>query len=265
MKRRTFLKTSLATSALAGVLPARLATADETSAAGREYYELRVYRLKPGADHDLLDSYLEKALIPALNRLGSRPVGVFTEIEPKEAQSVYVLVPYPTLEAFGTVGARLKADTAYLQAGAEYLQTPKTKPAWDRIDTWLLLAFAGMPKLEQPAYSREKKPRVFELRRYYSYSEEKGQKKVDMFNAGEIDTMREVGLGPIFYGQAIVGNGLPHLDYMVSAENRDAHKEHWNAFGNHPVWKKLQADPQYADTVSHIENPFLAPTAYSQI
>ncbi|MGD0536020.1 MAG: NIPSNAP family protein [Verrucomicrobiota bacterium] len=264
MKRRDFLKTSLAASALVGAAPAALA-AKPGSTKRREYYELRVYRLKAGADHDLLDGYLEKALIPALNRFGCRPVGVFTEIEPKEAQSVYVLIPYPTFAAIETVAARLQTDAAHRQAGAEYLQTPKTKPAWERIDTWWMRAFAGMPKIEQPAYSREEKPRIFELRRYYSYSEDKGQKKVDMFNAGEIETMREVGLGPIFYGQAIAGQGLPHLDYMVSAENRDAHKTHWTGFGNHPVWKKLQADPQYADTVSHIENPFLAPTAYSQI
>jgi len=77
MKRRDFLKTSLAASALVGAAPAALA-AKPGSTKRREYYELRVYRLKAGADHDLLDGYLEKALIPALNRFGCRPVGVFT-------------------------------------------------------------------------------------------------------------------------------------------------------------------------------------------
>ena len=116
-----------------------------------------------------------------------------------------------------------------------------------------------------PAYCREKKPRLFEMRTYESYSEVKARKKVDMFNAGEIDTMREVGLGPIFYGQTLVGRDLPHLMYMTSGENQEIHQQHWDAFGKHPVWMKLKADPQYADTVSKITKRFLVPTAYSQV
>jgi hypothetical protein len=122
-----------------------------------------------------------------------------------------------------------------------------------------------MPKIEQPSYSREKKARMFELRTYESHSEVKALKKVEMFNSGEIETMREVGLGPIFYGQALIGADLPHLTYMLSAEDQEAHKKHWDAFGKHPVWNKLKNDPQYADTVSKIVNRFLVPTAYSQI
>src|SRR5882724_8047862 len=103
------------------------------------------------------------------------------------------------------------------------------------------------------------------MRHYHSHSEFKALKKVEMFNAGEIEVMRELGLAPVFYGQAFVGHELPHLTYMLSAENADAHKKHWDAFGKHPVWNKLKNDPQYDDTVSKIVNRFLVPTAYSQI
>jgi hypothetical protein len=178
---------------------------------------------------------------------------------------VWVLRTFPSLEVFAQATARMSADPEYQKAGAEYLNSPKSNPAFERIDSWLMLAFAGLPKIELPAYCQEKKARMFELRTYESFSELKAIKKVEMFNAGEIDTMREVGLGPIFYGQAIIGSNLPHLTYMVSAENRDAHKKHWGAFGAHPTWDKLKNDPQYADTVSKIYNRFLVPTAYSQI
>jgi hypothetical protein len=267
MKRREFLKTSLTATALGGTLSTSLPSAlgAESGAAGREYYEWRVYRLKSGSSHELLDSYLQKAAIPALNRLGIKSVGVFTEKEPKDGPAVNVLIPYPSLSAFGEVTARLSSDSEYQTAGAEYLGLPKTNPAFERIDNWFLLAFAGLPKMELPAYCREKKPRLFEVRTYESYSEAKALKKVEMFNAGEIDTMREVGLGPIFFGQALVGKDLPHLTYMLSAEDEDAHKTHWGGFGKHPVWQKLQKDPQYADTVSKIVNRFLTPTVYSQI
>jgi hypothetical protein len=176
-----------------------------------------------------------------------------------------VLRTFPSLGVFAQATARMSADPEYQKAGAEYLNSPKSNPAFERIDSWLMLAFAGLPKIELPAYCQEKKARMFELRTYESFSELKAIKKVEMFNAGEIDTMREVGLGPIFYGQAIIGSNLPHLTYMVSAENQDAHKKHWGAFGAHPTWDKLKNDPQYADTVSKVYNRFLVPTAYSQI
>ena len=87
MKRRDFLKTSLAASALAGLGPAGVqpAAAQPAGGAAQEYYEIRAYRFKEGASHELLDGYLEKAAIPALNRLGLKPIGVFTELEPQGA------------------------------------------------------------------------------------------------------------------------------------------------------------------------------------
>jgi hypothetical protein len=268
MKRREFLGKTIAAAALAGLTcgaeraRGAVPSADATN---REYYELRAYRLKAGAAHDLLDRHLEKAAIPAWNRLGIKPVGVFTEIDSKEAPVVYVLLPYPSLDLFASSAARLEADATYQSAAADYLLSPKTNPAFERIDSWLLLAFAGMPKLELPSYSRDRKPRMFELRTYESHSELKALKKVGMFNSGEIATMREVGLAPVFYGQALAGPGLPHLTYMTSAENQELHKQHWDAFGKHPVWVKLKNDPQYADTVSKITKRFLAPMQFSQI
>ena len=157
------------------------------------------------------------------------------------------------------------ADPELQKSGTAYLQSPKDNPAFDRIESWLLLAFAGMPKLEQPTYSKERKSRMFELRTYQSHSEVKALKKVQMFNSGEIELMRNVGLGPIFFGQALIGPNLPHLTYMLSAENQEQHSAHWAAFGKSPIWKNLLADTQYADTVSKSSNRFLVPTSYSQI
>src|SRR5579864_7984949 len=107
MKRRQFLRDSLTVSTMAGLGTAALPTfAQSGSETNREYYELRIYRLKAGAKTDLLDSYLENAAIPAWNRLGSKPVGVFTEREPKDAPAVYVLIPYPSLSSFSELVAK---------------------------------------------------------------------------------------------------------------------------------------------------------------
>ncbi len=266
MNRRKFLQSSFTASALAGVsLPVSTRAADAGEKIQQELYELRAYRLKPESDGAMLHRFLEKAAIPAWNRIGCNPVGVFTEMEPKDGPAVFVLAPHPSMSAFVQSTARIHADKAFLADGAEYLEVPKSSPAFLRIDSWLLLAFSGMPKLRQPAYSKNRTTRIFELRTYESHSESKAVKKVEMFNAGEIEVMQDVGLGPIFFGQALSGPSLPHLAYMLSAEDRDSHKKHFSAFGGHPTWKKLAADPQYKDTVSKITGRFLSPTAYSQI
>lgn len=271
MQRRAFLKTTLAASAASAALAAGLKTATAAEPAKspapsvREYYELRAYRLKAGAPHALLDAYLEKALIPALNARGIATVGVFTEPEAKDGPAVWVLIPHATLESFTRVAAELNTDPVVQQAAGEYLQAAKANPAFDRIDTWLHLAFTGLPKMTLPEASRARGPRVFELRVYESFSEAKALAKVDMFNSGEIDVMREVGLAPVFYGQALAGRDLPHLAYMLSGPDRAAHKAHWDVFRKHPVWEKMKNDPRYADTVSKVTSRMLEPTAYSQM
>jgi hypothetical protein len=265
LNRRTFLKTSIAASALAAI-PGSMVSAAETTASGREYYELRCYRLKAGASHELLDGYLEKALIPALNARGVEAVGVFTEPLAKDGPAVWVLIPHASLDSVEPVTAEINADPAVRAAGSAYLESPTVaNPAFDRIDSWLLLAFAGLPRLAVPALARAGKPRVFEMRTYESFSELKALKKVEMFNAGEIGVMQELNLSPVFYGQALVGRDLPHLTYMLCSPDLDTHKVNWKAFTVHPVWVKLKGDPQYAETVTKVTSRFLVPAAYSQI
>lgn len=153
----------------------------------------------------------------------------------------------------------------YQKAAAAYLNVPKSDPAFVRVDSSLTVAFDGMKKLEVPPSQAEKKPWVFELRTYESPSEAKGVNKVEMFNAGEIALMKEVGLSPVFFSQSLVGSRLPSLVYMVSGESKDAHKAHFKAFSDAPVWKKLSSDPKYKDNVSKINSVFLQRTGYSQI
>jgi len=267
LNRREFLKTSLAVSATAALSGAPASALEAGAAApGRDYYELRAYRLKAGAPHALLDAYLEKALIPALNARGIAAVGVFTEPEAKDGAAVWVLIPHASLDSVAGVTASLNADPAVQAAGAEYLRSPTAaQPAFDRIDSWLMLAFAGLPRLAVPALARDGKPRIFEMRTYESFSELKALKKVDMFNAGEIGVMQELNLSPVFYGQVLLGRDMPELTYMLCSPDIETHKKNWAAFGLHPTWVRLKNDPQYADTVSHITSRFLVPAAFSQI
>ncbi|MCU0648168.1 MAG: NIPSNAP family protein, partial [Gemmatimonadaceae bacterium] len=214
--RREFLAGASAAAALSALTTSPLHAAAEDTAtaetAGRDYYELRAYRLKPGASPALLDDYLRGALIPALNTRGVRAVGVFTEPNAPDGPAVWVLIPHASLESIATVNAAINTDRDVLAAGRDYLTSPtRANPAFDRIDSWIMLAFSGMPQFEIPARTRAGQSRVFELRIYESFSELKALKKVEMFNAGEIEVMKELQLSPVFYGQALVGRDLPQL------------------------------------------------------
>jgi hypothetical protein len=267
LNRRDFLKTSLAASATAALatLPSAARAADAPGASG-QYFELRAYRPRAGVAPGLLDGYLEQALIPALNRRGIEAVGVFTEAEPKPDSPVWVFIAHPSLESVASVAATVNADPVVLSAGADYLEkTSKDHPAFDRIDSWLFLPFAGLPALAVPALARERKPRIFELRTYESPTEVKALNKVAMFNAGEIGVMQDLGLSPVFYGQALLGRDLPQLTYMLCSADLETHKRNWTAFTVHPIWIRLKGDPQYADNVSKVTSRFLVPAPYSQI
>jgi hypothetical protein len=276
IQRRDFLKTSLAASATVALAGRAEAAAGSAGSGGREYYELRAYRLKPGATSDLLDGYLEKALLPGLSQHGIKNVGVFTEVDidknaatskPKADSAVWVLIPHASLESFVNVTTTINTEAGVQKAGADYLQTPKANPAFDRIDSWLHLAFTSMPKLQVPAFSKNKTAtRIFELRTYESHSELKALSKIAMFNNGEIDVMKELGMSPVFYGQAIVGRDLPHLSYITGAADLATHLANWKKFGTHPTWVKLKGDPQYADNTSKTgPSKFIVPKPYSVI
>ncbi len=267
IRRRDFLAASLATAATAPAFAA--STAD--TAGRQEFYQLRVYRIADAGKQQVVSEYLEKALLPALNRVGIDRVGVFTALaDPPPASaddlhSLLVLIPTADLQLVGQLPSRLAADAAFCAAAAPLWARPMKDPAYQRIESRLMKAFAGMPVIELPAETRAGKPRIFELRVYESCNNKKAALKVDMFNSGEIDIMRDVGMAPVFYGETLVSDDLPNLTYMLSASDMAAHKAHWKAFIAHPEWDRMKKMEKYKETVSKIRNWYLEPTPYSQI
>src|SRR6185312_579815 len=176
----------------------------------------------------------------------------------------YFLIPYNSWDDYIAVWDKLATDKTYKQKGAAYLNAPATEPAYERIESSLLKAFAHMPKLHAP----EKKPRIFELRRYEHASESAGKKKLEMFNdAGEINIFKRLGFNPVFFGETLIGGFRPNLIYMLTFDDMAAHDSHWKAFGSDAEWAKLKAIPDYADAklVSRITSTFLTPAGCSQI
>ncbi|RFM25760.1 NIPSNAP family protein [Deminuibacter soli] len=265
MNRRNFVKSTITTGAVL-TTTASVANAAATmhNDKKQQWYELRTYEFTSEAQQQLTGTYLQQAYLPALNRAGIQQAGVFTELEPKGIASIYVLIPFASIEAFAAINDKLQHDAAYLKAGEAYLAAEPANAAYDRIESSLLKAFAHMPQLEVP----EKKDRLFELRRYESPTESAGQKKIEMFNdAGEIDIFKKIGARPVFFGETMVGLRRPNLTYMLCFDDMAAHDARWKAFIGDPEWKKVSAIPEYSDAklISKIVRTFLKPADYSQI
>lgn len=240
------------------------AASEDAGAPGqRELYELRRYAIATEEQKRGLDPFLKDAAIPAWNRIGISPVGVF--YPEKELSPVYVLLRHHSAESLLKSTQALLADSQYLSKGAAFLNAPADKPAFQRMESGLFLAFKGMPELTTPVKSAG---RVFQLRTYESPSVKTGQKKIEMFNdAGEIAIFRRVGLHAVFFGEAMVGTHMPNLTYMLVFDSQDELKAHWAKFGSDPGWQKLKTMAEYSDKaiLCGITNLILKPAEYSQI
>jgi hypothetical protein len=263
MKRRRFIQSSFIAGTATVLSPA---TALSAGAAKKkqEFYELRVYTLKDEAQQRLTEVYLAQAYIPALNRQGSKHVGVFTELQPEGQTKLYVVTQFPSLENFTGMDVNLAKDIQYQQVASDYLTAPADAPAYIRIQSSLLKAFSFMPNLVAP----DNKERIFELRRYESPTEYASKKKIEMFNeGGEIEIFKKTGLTPVFFGETLIGDSRPNLIYMITFDNMEAHDRNWKAFGSDAEWKRISSMEEYADKklISKIVRTFLKPASYSQI
>lgn len=229
-----------------------------------QYYEFRIYKIYDFEKQRIADDYLRDALLPALNRQKIRNVGVFHNLKDSNDHSIYVVIPFANLESFSNYNQKLGSDSRYQDAAKTYLQRKKGDGIFDRIESRLLKAFVSMPQMELADYSKNKTSRMFELRLYESHTEDHARRKVAMFDSGETQLMRDVEMGPVFFGETLTGPDLPNLVYMLSAQNLTEHESHWKSFLESDRWKKMKEHPKYKDTVSNIKNWFLRPTPYSQ-
>ena len=263
MKRRDFLTASGA--GLTALATAMTTSALEPALSERQFVEVRKYTVKDADKRVQLVEVLDKALIPALNRQGIKPVGVFHPI-PREAQyalSVFVVIPHATPATFISANTKLVADTVFRKDAAPFFETTSKDPVYTGCDTFFLYNFPTMPVLESPELGPD---RVFELRLYRSFNIERNAAKIHMFDeGGELPLFREVGLNPVFFGDVVAGNKLPALMYMIGCPSLDKHAEAWRTFIAHPKWLAMRDLPEYEDTATEIDRVVLVPSPGSQI
>ena len=252
MKRRKFLHSTLAASALPlGYTVANQTTIKEEGVE-KELYELRTYEIKFRGNSKLLLNYLKDALQPTLQRLGCGHFMLFEELGNADPKKIWALISYPNAAIY-LKAQNLQADPGFVKAAAEYTALTPDQPIFNRFSSSLLLAFDGLPQMLNPIDGAS----LFELRTYEGYSEDAVYRKVKMFNEGEIPLFLKVGLHPVFFGEMIAGPYRPSLTYMLNFKDMAEHDVNWGKFINHPDWDEMKGKPEYANTVSNIRKVFL--------
>jgi len=210
MKRREFLKTSsIAGGAVLSSWAGGEALAQEAPA--REFYELRVYEMQTGNRRAVLNEYLEKAFIPALNRIGSKPVGVFPVVSGSNALISSCWCLMPASRASWRRRRDWRPMRMYQKTAAAYLSATNRQPGLHALRVDAALGVQEPAKVRVPAETAGNKPRIFELRIYESHGEAAALRKIEMFNeGGEIAIFDKVGLRSVFFGQTLVGQRQPN-------------------------------------------------------
>jgi hypothetical protein len=82
----------------------------------REYFELRQYHLLNRAKAGVFENFLHDVAIPAMNRIGIQPVGVFNVMYGPSQSTLYVLLVHKSLESVVEASARLLVDAQFAKA-----------------------------------------------------------------------------------------------------------------------------------------------------
>jgi hypothetical protein len=234
----------------------------------RTILQLKIYTIESELQELRMDQFLKDAYIPALHRAGIRHVGVFKPVsdDPLNGKRIFVLIPFRDISQFEQIDRVLGTDDQYLASGTDYIDAAHDDPPYARIESILLRAFSAMPDYGVPVHTTPHAERVYELRSYQGATEKRYEKKVEMFNeGGETRLFLDLGFQPIFFGEVISGPDMPNLMYFTTFENKTAQDQHWETFRNSPGWTALKSDPQFKNTVSHIDKFLLYPTDYSEL
>jgi hypothetical protein len=239
------------------------ATAAESSS--NHFLEIRQWRLHNTTEEQpkRLAEYLDKGFGPALERAGARLAGAFSNFIGTDGPYYITLAEFRSWAVMGEALNAMRTDEAHRRE-LQKLSAGQGLP-FVRVESSLLRCFDAMPTVLADNSAAPASSRIFELRTYESQTFATLPRKVDMFNHGEMQIFRRLGMRPVFFGETIVGPKQPNLIYMLSYNDWDARDRLWKAFSSDPEWKKLSGPPEMKDPqiVSNISNVILKPLPFS--
>src|SRR3954468_17500334 len=114
-------------------LPAFAGLADQSGPSrpgSPEIFAWWQYSLKTGTQPRRVADYLQNAAIPALNRAGVSPVGVFEVTFGLPTPTVFLLTPFATPGTLFGLEDALDKDEQFATAGPAYLNATAADPAF---------------------------------------------------------------------------------------------------------------------------------------
>ena len=230
-------------------------------------YEFRYYHLRNTLDNQRtrLTDFLVKSALPAMQKAGAGPVGLFTSSLGPDTPLMLMIASYPGLAGFEQARTKILSNQEFMKAATEFYNAPGLP--YQRVESQLIQAFQSMPQIEVPPVAEGKPPRLFELRTYESNTPVSLRKKIGMFENGEIAIFRKTGLNPVLFGESIVGRNMPNLTYMLWHDNLAAREANWRNFATSAEWRALSKTPGLSDgeVVSNISTVLLSPVNGSPI
>lgn len=238
-------------------------TAAEGKPSILEMVKIRM-RNTPDSMMQRTSEYLSKGFLPALQRAGAGPAGVFTSLIAPDSPFLLLIMQFPSLAGWEVAQDKLAEDKQYQKAREVYFSGPLQ---YVRSEVTLLRSFRTVPVMEVPAMLPDGRARVFELRTYESNNSGSLTKKIRMFDEGEIGLFRKLGIQPVFFGETLAGGNMPNLTYMVAFDDLAAREKAWSAFGSSAEWAKMRSQPGLSDgeIVSNISNIVVRPMPFSAI
>lgn len=124
----------------------------------REFYQIKIYQLKNDEQVKMVDVYLQNTYLPALHRAGIKQIGVFKPIGNDTAgkKFIYVLIPFKSVDGWLKIDKKLAADANYKSAAESFTAAESTNSPYERMESILLEAFSGQPKLVLPSSKKQK-------------------------------------------------------------------------------------------------------------
>ena len=272
MQRRQFLTTACAT----GLAAASLQVSQAAQSADQPHFiDFRMITpFNPQRKEEMLKQYGD-VIIPVTNKYGISPYGLFipdAQLNAKEAaydkkydSLIFAMTPYPNFDSILDVAGKVRNDAAYSEPSAALLESATSQnPISAAHERMLLRCFPEFPQVKVPSSNPS---RILQLRMYRSFSFDRNRAKVRQMTTegGVLDLFAECDMKPVFMSTTLYGSFMPSIVFMLCFESEEQKNDAWAKFVNHPGWKKLAADPAYADTATEIINIFLKPCPGSQI
>ncbi|MGA8030238.1 MAG: NIPSNAP family protein [Bryobacteraceae bacterium] len=241
--------------------------ASQAATTTNTFLELKTWRLHNTREDQAarVADYLETGLAPGLQRAGAKLAGCFSNVIGPDGPYYVTLAQFASLAAIEDALAKLRADEGYQRTLKKMDSSPGLP--FVRVESSILRRFDSMPEPLSADTTERRPPRIFELRTYESQSFTALTRKIAMFNGGEIEIFRRLGMRPVFFGETIAGPKQPNLMYMLSYDDLAARDKLWQDFGNDPEWKKLSGRPELKDSeiIANISNVILRPLTFSAI